>query len=773
MGETAEAMSTRGGWPFAGGAAVAYAAVTVLFFADVLFSNTMVLSAEGLDLTSYYLHMREYGFGELARGRLPLWNPHTLGGTPFAANVQSALFYPPNWIYLVLPAVVATNVSVALHFFLAAWFTALWAHARTGMAWPALLAGLAYACSGGYFLHLHPGHLTILCAGVWTPLLLRCTDAYLTPARERVRWVVLGAVAVGMPVLAGHPQVAYYAYIGAGLYLLAHLSFSPRKGLTVGLMGAAILGGVMLSAVQLLPSYALAGETTRAGGLSRDAASAYALPVENLLTAFLPHVFGSAGGRDYFGRWFVWEVSLFVGVVPAALAVYGGIVGARGRRVTGVIVCLLLLAGVWPGLHEWLQRWVPGFATFRAAGRFGMVVDVLLAVLAADGLAALVRRGRPSRGTVGAVVLAALAMVGVIVTLQISGVWRSIVGAIAATGQSFVPTDRLMSQEVLAVTLRQATVQSAGAGTVFVVMAAILFAWRRRAERARACVVALVLVGAADLLWAAYEDRSKGAAALEYPAAWARAIAVAGPGERVVTVDPAYANVGMSSGFLDVMGYDSTVLARYVRFLAISQGENPRAADAVPGITRRSGLLRAVRARWVLHGTSGDAKTAGVADPLPRFHWVHRYEVHAEPDGMYAALGSDTFDPAELVLLESEPVPAPHAAGVGASVRVVRESAETIEVEATTPGAAILVMTDAYARGWRVVPVAPGGPQGRYEVLPADLTIRAIPLAAGTHRLRIEYVAPMLAAGAWVSGVTLVGLALALVVANRRRDPRR
>src|SRR5262245_28379017 len=35
---------------------------------------------------------------------LPLWNPLLLAGTPFQANMLSALFYPPNWLFAVIPS---------------------------------------------------------------------------------------------------------------------------------------------------------------------------------------------------------------------------------------------------------------------------------------------------------------------------------------------------------------------------------------------------------------------------------------------------------------------------------------------------------------------------------------------------------------------------------------------------------------------------------------------------------------------------------------------
>src|SRR6185437_1787709 len=44
-------------------------------------------------------------------GFLPLWNPHQFCGTPFAANSQSAIFYPLNALFAIFPVKFAFGVS--------------------------------------------------------------------------------------------------------------------------------------------------------------------------------------------------------------------------------------------------------------------------------------------------------------------------------------------------------------------------------------------------------------------------------------------------------------------------------------------------------------------------------------------------------------------------------------------------------------------------------------------------------------------------------------
>ena len=43
----------------------------------------------------------KFSFDTILAGHLPLWNPQSGMGAPLIANYQSALFYPPNWLYFI------------------------------------------------------------------------------------------------------------------------------------------------------------------------------------------------------------------------------------------------------------------------------------------------------------------------------------------------------------------------------------------------------------------------------------------------------------------------------------------------------------------------------------------------------------------------------------------------------------------------------------------------------------------------------------------------
>lgn len=90
------------------------ALLTAAMFLDVLVApGSRVLGQVQQDLALHFLWWGEFGFGELAKGNLALWNPHIFSGAPFFGNTQSALLYPPNWLFLALP--LSTNWSIALN----------------------------------------------------------------------------------------------------------------------------------------------------------------------------------------------------------------------------------------------------------------------------------------------------------------------------------------------------------------------------------------------------------------------------------------------------------------------------------------------------------------------------------------------------------------------------------------------------------------------------------------------------------------------------------
>ena len=133
-------------------------------------------------------------------------------------------------------------------------------------------------------------------------------------------------------------------------------------------------------------------------------------------------------------------------------------------------------------------------------------------------------------------------------------------------------------------------------------------------------------------------------------------------------------------------------------------------------------------------------------------------------DDIFTAMDNADFDCARTVFLEAPPDPAPVAGPGEGTAKLVSSTTDQLIIEADLPRPAILLITDAYCSGWRarsLLPAGAGTAQRKYEVVPADYFLRGIPLAAGHHRLLVEYWPTAFVAGAWVSALTLAAYLIA------------
>jgi hypothetical protein len=747
-----------------------------LLFGDVFLAGGSTVVSNGQDLYRQNAYWRQFAFHELRHGHLPLWNPHIFCGAPFLAGWQSALLYPLNWLFIVLPLPTAINVSVALHLYILGLGIFLWIWRRGISPVGAGFGAVMVMCGSAVMLHLRAGHLPHLCEMAWAPWLLLAIDGLVR--KPSLGWVLAGAGAAAMQVLAGHPQYIFYSAITAALYALLQLVRAPAKWKTVKAILAFGLLAAAVTAAQWLPALAAVRETTRSRPLPFSFVGSYALPIENLLTAIAPGFFGNNMRLIYWGRWYCWEVSLFVGVIGLAMALYGACNGERRQRVlAGTMALVLVLLALGPAtpllkLFYWV---VPGLDRFRCPARFTFYASLFAALLAAIGVDHLLREKTAGRRAawIGLAVAALLAGTAFAVRhsgTEPTGAWTQWVMTLSRDGQS--ETREMAGAPGFA----QKAAEFASHGLfVAAVMTALWSAgmFLRRAGRIGA--YALVCVGLVELVGFAHDCRGTFNLRAILPTSEERAVAAHLDGARLFNIT-ARSDAGMLGGWDDIWGYDSFQPGRYTEFMAFTQGKDPDAAVDDLQLTHWHPLYSMLRCRFVIvPGPAGD-QAREVPGALGRLVLVRDFKVAPGRDGIFAAMADPAFDPAQTVILESPPGVAPVAPPHGRTaspgeVKLLESGTDELTIDAQLYEPAILLVTDGYAAGWRVTPLAADSQQ-RMKVMPADYIFRAVPLQAGHHLLRMEYAPAGFAAGQWVSLVSLVlffGLAVRWMSGCSRR----
>ena len=747
--------------------------LTLGMFSQVLFTpGERVLSGYAQDVFLQFIPWRQFGFDQLRHGNLALWNPHLFSGAPFFGGFQSALLYPPNTLFLVLPLGLAINWSIALHVFLAGAFTYWWTARRRLHPLACLLSAVMFMFCGAHFPHIYAGHLPNLCTLVWAPLLFLAIDELFD--KPSLGWSLLGMFAVAMQVLAGHPQYVFYTGVAAALYaVLCACKATERRRFLLGLAGI-VAGGIALSAVQLFTGLAESRETLRSSGLPYGLAASYSFPPENFLTLLAPNIFGGIKSPAYWGRCYFWEASFFVSVTGLVLAGAGAIWGERRQQrfaLVMAVVLIVLALGSHTPLFKLLYYYAPGFDKFRGSAKFLFLASLFIALLAGIGLDRLLKGFRvPGVLCVGVAGMAVLLIVAAlwlkssnaVAVSPESGSCHKIVLAIRGTGETMLP-DADYHDPAFAVETSEGAVRSLWASAAtFALLAALLFLARFK-PRAVPLLLGLAVV---ELFWFAHGSLDT-CALSETVDSGMRQFLQEHPGDyRIINV--ANPNTAMILGAQNIWGYDPGVERRYAELIHFTQGKDPEQATYSTLVSQYHPLYAMLRCRFQFALAMGRVVISEATNAMPRLQLVSRFRVMPQWDDIFAALTNAAFNPREEVILETAPDPEPRATANAGTVTLLESSTDYLTLEADVQSPSILLVTDTYAKGWRARPLA-GSVQSLYRVLPADYCLRAIPLAAGHHHLRLEYQPAGYVIGKRVSIVSLVFFMGLLALCRRKR----
>ncbi|MBM3145576.1 MAG: hypothetical protein FJ010_11525 [Chloroflexi bacterium] len=411
----------------------------LILFAPMLFTGKALFwGAPALQFVPWW----SWAWETILEGHLPLWNPLLGMGTPLMANYQSALFYPPTWVYFLFYAlggigamVWAQALMVSLHLIWAGLGIAALARKLGLGALSQAVSGLAFSLSG--YLVARAWFASINVAVAWLPwVMLYAFTA--VKERDRRAWWKLGVV-IGLQMLAGHAQMTGYTLLLAGLWIAywewhRNMSFknaggaefsndlSPRSLRSPRLnnlfavvsvilaeirLGLAALLGFALAAVQLFPTAVYLMQSQRAAAVDMDFALNYSFWPWRFLDLLAPGLFGSPVSGDYWGYGNYWEDAIYIGIVPILLAI-GALANIlfRKRRDEALddgrssdvsrrsltiflaalaFISFLLALGKNTPLFPWLYQHVPTFDMFQAPTRISIWAVFALALLAGVG----------------------------------------------------------------------------------------------------------------------------------------------------------------------------------------------------------------------------------------------------------------------------------------------------------------------------------------------------------------------------------------------------
>lgn len=272
--------------------------LALAMFARPLFRGEVLTFRDHAD---YFQPMRFFTAEELRHFRLPLWNPYSASGEPWLANPQTGVFYPPAWIFLVLPFATAYTLFLFLHIVLLGCGAYL-LFSRFASARGAFIGAVALMLCGPTLSMMDiSNNLTTF---AWIPLVIWCAMSGASPT--------LSSTAIAMSFLGGEP---FFAACGALIFAGVRTGFSRSGRLkSARTLVDVALTAFFLASVQLLPFLAIIAGTDRVGAVPREEVLRDSMTLGDWLRMAVP---GAVTTHQHF------IPIVYIGIVPALLALIG------------------------------------------------------------------------------------------------------------------------------------------------------------------------------------------------------------------------------------------------------------------------------------------------------------------------------------------------------------------------------------------------------------------------------------------------------------------
>lgn len=770
------------------GAGTLLAAVTALWGAAIL-RWVATDSVVPWDSKNQFYAFFRFLADSLHAGTTIFWNPYQYGGLPSIADPQSLVFSPLFLLWAWFdpaPSLRVFDLLVMLHLLIGGL-----AMAGLGLrrGWPhaaSFLAAGIFMLGGAASARL--GHSCIIISYGLFPLALLLLEQSLE------RRSLLGAVAFGITaslIALGRNQVSLMLCLMLVAFCIAACvrSERPLRYLRERLPVLALMGlvVVLITTVPVLLSLQLAALSNRPHTTLAEAFTSSLHPADLASFAFA-NLFGThLPNYAYWGPQFTVTPELaaaddsfnyqFFGVIPVMLLLWfgvaGGRLGARGARLTSIILVLSLLfaLGRYTPVFEFFFLHVPGFNFFRRPIDGAFLLPIVIALLSGEMLARYVANGLPPfRPLATAAVLA-----GVIAVITAALSLSSLTGHVAASTRAAVP-GLLLLATAAAILVRPAGLRARSAAAMLVSLMAVgeLFAWntasRLNAESRKFY----------DVLETASNNDAEALRLLDAEIA-RRHRQGARPRVEIVGLNGPWQNLAVIRKFEATTGYNPLRIGIFDKYVAPTEqgwlAENRKFPATFKGydcaLARALGLEYLVldrpveklkgekhRGRMELLRNGPDIWIYRLPGAEPRVHFSARVEI-ADLD--LTTLNGEFVTPPlpDRIVVDTETPPqrryprfAHHIIPASMStlksaavIRAWRPGEITIDVHALQAGA--VVLRDLYYPGWTATVDG-----RRVPVLRADVLFRAVEVPQGRHTVVFRF-EPLSLENLWNAVVSL------------------
>lgn len=800
----------------------------VVFFHSLVFDGKVFLAADNIASKSFETYLSDTE----KLGEFPLWNPYIFCGMPGYASLMvhgeryfdvSALLI--NRASKLFGAIInSPDVGWGLFYYLILGIGMYWfAYDKVKDKVAALLAGLAVMHSTFIIILVMVGHMTKVPVVAFFPFIFMILERL----RARFSWPMFLSliVLVHFMLLPGHIQMIFYCYLAFGLYYLFFLVRAVmqkedwkgilRSGLVftaATVLAFAMTGDQYLSTLEyskysmrgadaIVPSAQQQQQGGSNGGLDYDYATNWSFSPGEMLTFFIPstHGFGffqytgplspnqEIRLNTYFGNMPFTDAPQYMGILVLVLAGIGVWKNRKDPFVqyAALLMFLSLLVSFGKELsfaYDLLFNYFPMFNKFRIPSMILILVQLMVPVMAAYGVATLVKEAGEKDSSnrkgleyalIGIGMLLILAIVAKDVFVSLYESFFSPQDAMQSLARSYGTNPAVLKELFNTVTSMVATDIAVGAFILTAGIGAIyLFTVRRISKNVLSVVLVVLVLGDLWRVNAKPMDAKPGNESSEYFAtpSYVSFMKQDTSLYRVLEFEngqPPYNNTLAYWRIQSAYGYSGTKMRQVQDMFDVAGLGNPL-------------MWGLMNVKYIL---SDRKDSNGVMVPvfgdqghfvhynravLPRAFFVNRYEV-AKGLEILNKIKAMSFEPRDVAFFMEDPSVKIDAPQAGAAVDVTHYSSHEISMAVKATGNNLLYVSEAwYPEGWTAT--LDGSEIAIHRV---NYMFRGFIVPAGQHTLTMRFEPKGFIVGRSMSLVinllVIVGLCYFSFVVYRRR----
>jgi len=673
---------------------------------------------------------------------LPLWNPYNFSGTPLLANLQSAIFYPFNLVFFILPFNIGWSVLILMQPLLAGIFLYWYLRNLSIHRIASFLGSLVFAFCGFSVAWMEWG--TILHVTLWLPLILLAIDKIFSISHRHkfsifnfqfsiLIWSFILVFSLVFSFFAGHLQVFFYVLLFSFAYILARwIQYGKIFNILFVFFIFYILFFI-LTAVQWIPTLQFVLQSARGVDQFNWQKDGWFIPWQHLIQFISPDFFGNPTTLNYWGVWNYGELIGYVGIGPLVMAIYALFFRHDKKTIffgtiffTSLIFALPTFLAKLPYILQ-----IPFLSTSQPT-RLLFIIDFSLAVLAAFGFDYFIRAKKKG------VIYPSIFIGFILISLWVFTLF----------GRNFFQEILGESIEVSKRNLMLPTILF----SVFIFLTLISSFLKKQKQIIIIVLCIIVGVTVFDLL--RFADKFSPFTDQKYLFPQTKVISFLQENlgyQRFMTTDSRILppNFSVIYKLQSVDGYDPLYTSRYGELIAASERNEPNISPPF-GFNRiiaphnyNSKIIDLLGVRYILSLSDlnsskfkkvfqeGQTRVYENNNVLPRVFFVENIEFVNDKYDVIEKIFEDNFDLGKSAIAQKSLVPANTSLRWSkGNAKIVRYSENKISIKTENEGDGLLVLTDSFYPTWKV------SIDGiKTEILQTDYNFRGIIVPKGKHTI--------------------------------------